>query len=38
MTNDYKILVCKPEGKKPLERYRRISEDNTKTDLKEMCV
>jgi hypothetical protein len=34
--NAYKILVGKPEGKRPLERQRRRWLDNIKTDLREM--
>jgi hypothetical protein len=35
----YKVLVEKPEGKRPLERPRRRWEDNIKADLQEMeCV
>jgi len=32
----YRVLVGKPEGKRPLGRHRRGWEDNIKTDLKEM--
>jgi hypothetical protein len=32
----YRVLVGKPEGKRPLERPRRIWEDNIKMDLQEM--
>ena len=32
----YRILVGKPEGKRPLERPRRRWEDNTKVDLQEV--
>ena len=32
----YKVLVGKPEGKRPLERPRRRLEDNIKTDLQEV--
>jgi hypothetical protein len=32
----YNILVGKPEGKRPLRRPRRISEDNIRTDLGEI--
>jgi hypothetical protein len=34
--NAYKILVRKPEGKRPLGRPRRRWEDNIKMDLKEI--
>jgi hypothetical protein len=34
--NAYRILVGKPEGKRPLGRPRRIWEDNIKMDLKEV--
>jgi hypothetical protein len=34
--NAYKILVGKPEGKRPLGRTRRRSVDNIKTDLREI--
>jgi hypothetical protein len=34
--NAYKILVGKPEGKKPLERHRRRWDDNIKMDLREI--
>jgi hypothetical protein len=34
--NAYKILVGKPEGKRPLGRLRRRWVDNVKMDLKEM--
>jgi hypothetical protein len=33
--NTYKILVGKPEGKRPLGRPRRRREDNTRMDLRE---
>jgi hypothetical protein len=36
--NAYKILVGKPEGKKPLGRRRRRWEDNIKMVLKEMVL
>jgi hypothetical protein len=36
MRNAYKILVGESEGKRPLERRRRGSEDNIKMDLKEI--
>jgi hypothetical protein len=32
----YRVLVCKPERKRPLERPRRRCEDNIKTDLLEV--
>jgi hypothetical protein len=32
--NPYKILVCKPEGKRRLERFRRRFEDIIKMDIK----
>ena len=34
--NAYRILVGKPEGKKPLGRSRRRWEDNIKMDLREV--
>jgi hypothetical protein len=34
--NAYRILVGKPEGKRPLERTRRMFEDNIKMDLREI--
>jgi hypothetical protein len=34
--NGYRILVGKPEGKRSLERYRHIWEDNIKMDLREV--
>ena len=34
----YRILVGKPEGKRPLERTRRIREDNIKMDLQEVGI
>ena len=34
--NEYRILVGKPEGKRPLERPRRRWEDNIKIDLREV--
>jgi hypothetical protein len=34
--NDYRILVGKPEGKRPLERPRRRWEDNIRMDLREI--
>jgi hypothetical protein len=36
MRNVYKILVVKPEGKRPFWRPRRRWEDNIKMDLKEI--
>jgi hypothetical protein len=36
MRNVYKILVGKPEGKRPLGRPRRRKEDNIITDIKEI--
>jgi hypothetical protein len=36
MRNAYKILVDKPEGKKPLKRHRHKWEDNIRTDLREI--
>jgi hypothetical protein len=35
-TNAYRILVGKPEGKRPLERPRRRWVDNIKMDLREV--
>jgi hypothetical protein len=35
MRNAYKILVEKPEGKKPLGRHRRRWEENIKMEVKE---
>jgi hypothetical protein len=32
--NAYRVLVEKPEGKRPLGRTRRMSEDNIKMDLR----
>jgi len=32
----YRVLVGKPDGKKPLGRHKRRWEDNTKTDLQEV--
>jgi hypothetical protein len=32
----YRVLVGKPEGKRPLERPRRIWKDNIKMDLQEV--
>jgi hypothetical protein len=34
--NAYRILVGKPEGKRPLERLRRRWEDNIRMDLREI--
>jgi hypothetical protein len=34
--NAYRILVGKPEGKRPLERRRRRWEDNIRMDLREI--
>jgi hypothetical protein len=34
--NVYRVLVGKPEGKRPLERPRRRWEDGNKTDLREI--
>jgi hypothetical protein len=36
MRNVYKILVRKPEGKRPLGRLRRRWEDNIKVDLRKI--
>jgi hypothetical protein len=36
MINAYKILVGRPEGKRPLGRPRRRWEDNIKMDLREI--
>jgi hypothetical protein len=36
MRNAYKILVAKPEGKRPLGRPRRRGEDNSRTNLREI--
>jgi len=33
----YRVLVWKPEGKRPLGRTRRRLEDNIKMDLQEFC-
>jgi hypothetical protein len=33
---EYKVLVGKPEGKRPLGRFRRRWEDNIKLDLQEV--
>jgi hypothetical protein len=35
MTNTYKILIGKPEGKRPLGRLKRTWEDNIRMDLRE---
>jgi hypothetical protein len=35
-TNAYRILVAKPEGKRPLGRPTRIWKDNIKMDLREI--
>jgi hypothetical protein len=34
----YRVLVGRPEGKRPLGRPRRRWEDNIKTDLKEVGI
>jgi hypothetical protein len=34
----YRVLVGRPEGKKPLERHRRRCGDNIKMDLKEIWI
>jgi hypothetical protein len=34
----YRVLVGRPEGKKPLERPRRRWEDNIKMDLREIGI
>jgi hypothetical protein len=34
----YRVLVGRPEGKKPLERARRRWEDNIKMDLREIVI
>ena len=34
--NAYRVLVGKPEGKRPLERQRRRCEENIKMDLREV--
>jgi hypothetical protein len=34
----YKVLVGRPEGKRPLERPRRRREDNIKLDLREIWI
>jgi hypothetical protein len=36
--NTYRILVGKPEGKRPLGRPRNMLEDNIKMDLREIGV
>jgi hypothetical protein len=36
LTKSYRILVWKPEGKRPLGRYRRRWEDNIKMDLQKV--
>jgi hypothetical protein len=36
--NVYRVLVGKPEGKRPLERPRRRWEDRMKVDLREICL
>jgi len=36
MRNAYRILVGKPDGKKPVGRRRRKCEDNIKMDLREL--
>jgi len=36
MTNSYKILVLKPEGKRPPGRLGRRGEDNIKVNLKQI--
>jgi hypothetical protein len=33
---EYKVLVGKPENKRPVGRHRRIWEDNIKTDIQEV--
>jgi hypothetical protein len=35
-TDAYRILLVKPEGKRVLEKHRRILENNIKIDLKEI--
>jgi hypothetical protein len=37
MKNAYIILVCKPEGKRPLQRQKCSSEDNIKMNLNGTC-
>jgi hypothetical protein len=34
----YKVLVGKPEGKRPLGRSRRMWEDGMRMDLREICL
>jgi hypothetical protein len=34
----YRVLVGSPEGKRPLERPRRMCEDNIKMDLREIGI
>jgi hypothetical protein len=36
MRDVYKIMVCKPEGKRPLGRHRLIWKDNIRMDLREI--
>jgi hypothetical protein len=36
MRNSYKILVRKPEGERPIKRYRCRWEDNIRMDLREI--
>jgi hypothetical protein len=36
MRNSYKILVVKPEGKRPFGRHRHSLEEDIKMDLKEI--
>jgi hypothetical protein len=38
MRNAYRILIGKPEGKRPLGRPRRRWEDNIKMDLRDMGI
>jgi hypothetical protein len=35
--NVYRVLMGKPEGKRPLERTRRRWEDGVRMDLREIC-
>jgi hypothetical protein len=35
---DYRVLIGRPEGKRPLERPRRRREDNIKMDLRELGI
>ena len=35
--NAYRVLMGKPEGKRPLARPRRRWEDNIKMDLRDVC-